>query len=46
MMATVKNFYISWKQQSVNFVSYMDCCAFKMDRSTYGAGETGKEEQP
>jgi hypothetical protein len=46
MMAVVKNFYISWKQQSVNFVSYSDCCGFKSGKSTYSAGETGKEEQP
>jgi hypothetical protein len=46
MMATVKNFYISWKQQSVSFVSYSDCCRFKRDKSTYGAEERDKEEQP
>jgi hypothetical protein len=39
MMATVKNFCISWKQQCVNFGSYSDCCGFKRDKSTYGAGE-------
>jgi hypothetical protein len=46
MMATVKNFYISWKEQTVNFVCYSDCCGFKRDKSAYGAGERGKEEQP
>jgi len=46
MMATMKKFYISWKQQSMSFVRNSDCCGFKRDRSTYGAGETGKEEQP
>jgi hypothetical protein len=46
MITVVKNIYVSWKQKSVNFMSYSDCCGFKRDRSTYGAGETGKEEQP
>jgi hypothetical protein len=46
MMATVKNFYISWKQQCMNFVSYSDCCGFMRDKSTSGAGDTGKENQP
>jgi hypothetical protein len=27
-------------------VSYSDCCRFKRDKSTYGAEERDKEEQP
>jgi hypothetical protein len=42
----VQNFYITWKEQSVNFVGYIDCCGFKRDESAYDAGGTGKEEQP
>jgi hypothetical protein len=39
----VKDFDITWKEQSVNFVS---CCGFKKDESAYYTGGTGKEEQP